>query len=253
MGFFNKVLASVGIGSAKVDTKLVRGAFTHGDAVEGVVEITGGTVEQTIDTIRVSLVTNYTVESNDRKHTESAVILNHLVSDGLVIEPKGFKSIPFSFTLPYSTPITEHKSKVWVHTELGIPHTLNPKDSDYISVAPSKLMTVVLDSVEELGFRLREVENEYSHRGNLSFIQEFEFYPVSGRFRGKLDELELVFSNVTDGSLDIHMQVDRKVRGISSLISEKLGLDETLVRLTITSSDYGLIRSKLENLISQHA
>jgi len=39
MSFFNKVLASVGIGAATVDTKLERDVVMPGEEIKGVVEI----------------------------------------------------------------------------------------------------------------------------------------------------------------------------------------------------------------------
>lgn len=41
MSFFNKMLASIGIGGAKVDTKLEKSAYTAGETIRGQVEIYG--------------------------------------------------------------------------------------------------------------------------------------------------------------------------------------------------------------------
>lgn len=44
-----KALASVGIGSAKIDTKLEKEVLVQGEEVRGVVIVKGGNVEQEID------------------------------------------------------------------------------------------------------------------------------------------------------------------------------------------------------------
>ena len=54
MSFFNKVFASVGIGAAKVDTKLEKDRVMPGEEVRGIVEIRGGNTEQNIDDIYLS-------------------------------------------------------------------------------------------------------------------------------------------------------------------------------------------------------
>lgn len=72
MSFFNKVLASVGVGGAKVDTKLEKSEFTAGEIMQGVVEVVGGNLEQQIDAIYLTVNTTYIRESNDLKYTDVA-------------------------------------------------------------------------------------------------------------------------------------------------------------------------------------
>ncbi|MED4604324.1 sporulation protein, partial [Paenibacillus validus] len=51
MSFFKKMLASVGIGSAKVDTELDSSQVSVGGAISGVVRVQGGSTEQQVDRI----------------------------------------------------------------------------------------------------------------------------------------------------------------------------------------------------------
>ena len=57
MSFFNKMLASVGIGSAKVDTKLEKSSYEAGEQIKGEVEIYGGNVEQQVNAIYLTIYT----------------------------------------------------------------------------------------------------------------------------------------------------------------------------------------------------
>lgn len=256
MSFFNKVFASVGIGSAKVDTKLENDTLTAGEQVRGVVEIQGGNVEQKVDEIYLTLNTTYIKESDDKKYTVSAMIDRFRLVDSFTISPNERKEIPFSFQLPTDTPISIGRTRIWVATGLDIKNAVDPTDKDYISVVPNALVSAVFQAVEELGFRMREAdcqEAPYRLRKRLPFIQEFEFVPTSGPFRGKLDELELVFHDITDNQMDVYMQVDRRARGLGGFLSESLGTDETNVRISVSKSDIPNLRSKLQSVIERYS
>jgi sporulation-control protein len=256
MSFFNKVFASVGIGSAKVDTKLEKDTLTAGEQVRGVVEIQGGNVDQRVDEIYLSLYTTYVKESDDKKYTVSAMIDRFRVAESFTIKPNERKELPFSFQLPLDTPISLGRTKIWVQTGLDIKNAVDPTDKDYIKVVPNALISAVFQAVEDLGFRMREAdcqEASYRLRKRLPFIQEFEFIPTSGPFRGKLDELELVFQPSSNDQMEVFMQVDRRARGLGGFLSESLGTDETNVRVVVSKSDIPNLRSKLQSVIERYS
>lgn len=256
MSFFNKVFASVGIGAAEVDTKLEKDTYMPGETVQGVVVIKGGKIDQQIDEIYLALNTTYLREADDRKYSVAATIDRFRLTTPFTIQAKEKKDIPFSFQLPYDTPLSIGRSKVWVTTGLDIKGAVDPSDKDYLKVMPNSLMSAVFNTVEQLGFRIREAECEEAPRrlrGRLPFVQEFEFVPTSGQFRGRLDELEVVFFPGGNGTLDIMFQVDRRARGLSGLFSEALGTDETNVRLTVTNEDIPLLQQKIQNVIQRYS
>ncbi|MEH7093329.1 sporulation protein [Neobacillus vireti] len=256
MSFFNKVFASVGIGAAEVDTKLEKDTYMPGETVQGVVVIKGGKIDQQIDEIYLALNTTYLRESDDRKYSVTATIDRFRLTTPFTIRAKEKKDIPFSFQLPYDTPLSIGRSKVWVTTGLDIKGAVDPSDKDYIKVIPNPLMSAVFHSVEQMGFSIREADCEEAPRrlrGRLPFVQEFEFIPTSGRFRGRLDELEVVFFPAGNGTLDIMFQVDRRARGLSGLFSEALGTDETNVRLTVTNGDIPSLQQKIQNAIQRYS
>ncbi|WP_442594177.1 sporulation protein [Neobacillus sp. D3-1R] len=256
MSFFNKVFASVGIGAAKVDTKLEKDTLTLGEQVKGVVQIQGGNIEQKVDEIYLSLNTTYVKESDDKKYTVSAQIDRFRLVDSFTIQPNERKEIPFSFVLPNDTPISLGRTKVWVNTGLDIKSAVDPTDKDYIRVVPNPLMSGVFQAVEELGFRMREADCQqasYRLRKRLPFVQEFEFVPVSGPFRGRLDELELVFFTISNDQMDIYMQVDRKARGLAGFLSEALEMDETNIRISVSTNELPNLRSKLQAVIEKYS
>ena len=256
MSFFNKVFASVGIGAAEVDTKLEKDTYMPGETVQGVVAIKGGKIDQQIDEIYLALNTTYLRESDERKYSVTATIDRFRLTTPFTIRAKENKDIPFSFQLPYDTPLSIGRSKVWVTTGLDIKGAVDPSDQDYLKVVPNPLMSAVFETVDQLGFRLREADCEEAPRrlrGRLPFVQEFEFVPTSGLFRGRLDELEVVFFPGGNGTLDIMFQVDRRARGLAGLFSEALGTDETNLRLTITNEDIPTLQQKIQNAIQRYS
>lgn len=74
MSFFNKMLASVGIGSAQIDTKLEKDRLKPGEMISGIIEVRGGNVEQNIDSLYLNVYTNFIRETDDRKVTDVANI-----------------------------------------------------------------------------------------------------------------------------------------------------------------------------------
>ncbi|WP_404433187.1 sporulation protein [Sutcliffiella horikoshii] len=255
MSFFNKALASVGIGAAKVDTKLAESSFVAGEEIKGIVEITGGSVEQQIDEIYLTLLTNYIKESNDTKVHKQAVLEKKKIVDPFVLGVNEKKEIPFTLTLPHDTPVNMGSTKVWLQTGLDIKNAVDPSDKDIVHVKPSPLISTILSAVEQLGFRLRKVECEaarYRWQNHFPFIQEFEFVPTSGPFRGKLDEIEMIFSNNNGSSVELILQVDRKVRGLGSFLSEALEMDETFIKIRVTNQDLPGFKQQLESTIRRY-
>ncbi|MGM0922771.1 MAG: sporulation protein [Bacillota bacterium] len=256
MSFFNKILSSVGIGAAKVDARLASDKIVLGEELKGIIHVQGGNIEQQIDEIYLSLQTTYLKESDDKKYHQTATIIKVKINEPFVIMANEIKEIPFAFPLPADTPITLGSSKVWLETGLDIKGAVDPSDKDFLDVAAPPLVQTIFSALRDLGFNLRKVENEaapYHLRKRLPFIQEFEFYPTAGPFRGKLDELEVVISNVSHHGVELLLEVDRRARGLGGFLSEALEMDESLVKVMITQQDQASIRKTLENVIQRYS
>jgi sporulation-control protein len=254
MSFFNKVFASIGIGAATVDTKLEKSNYFGGEHVNGVVVIKGGNSEQHIDSIYLTLYTTYIRESDDKKYTDYAPIEKVRISEPFTISSNEQKELPFSFQMPFDTPVTYGNTRVWVATGLDIKNAVDPKDKDYIEILPNKLTESVLSSIQQLGFKIRKVECEQAprrFRTHYPFIQEFEFIPVNGEFRSKLDELEVVFISQDKNQAELLLQVDRKARGLKGLLSEALEMDESYVKLSVSNSDIPQLTEKIRTSIQR--
>ncbi|MER2107824.1 MAG: sporulation protein [Solibacillus sp.] len=253
MSLFNKILASVGIGAATVDTKLHKSTYTVGEQVSGVVEIVGGNTEQQIDAIYLSLHTNYEKEVNDTKVTDTATLSRIRINEPFIIQANEKRDIPFSFSLPAIVPMTIGKTRVWLHTGLDIKNAVDPTDQDFIDIVPTSLASNILRAVTSLGFHRRKVDCEQAPhylRHQTPVVQEFEYTPTNNTYRRYLDELEVVFLNQSEMSVEVLLQVDRRARGLGGFLSEALDMDESFVRVTIFAGDN--IAAKLEQAITRY-
>ncbi|MDM5188543.1 sporulation protein [Bacillus sp. DX4.1] len=251
---FQKFLASVGIGNAKVDTVLEKEDYLVGEEIAGIVHITGGSVAQQIESIYLTLSTTYIREVDDKKTSATYDLERMRLTEPVTVQPNEKLEISFSFPMPIEAPLTFGMKTVWIHTGLDIKRSIDPSDRDYIQVLPNALLNSVLDGVKQLGFRLRQAECEELPRRlrtNIPFAQEFEFIPVSGQYYGKLDELELLILPRAYDRLDIVMEVDRKARGLAGLFSEVLDLDEKVIRFTVTREDIPTMQQKINSYISR--
>lgn len=254
MSIMKKILSSIGIGSATVDTKLENEKLRPGDEVRGVVSLQGGEVEQSIDAIYFFVMTNYIQKVEGEKETRQAVIGQYQLSDSFVLYSGEKKEIDFSFTLPMETPSTYKHTDVWVQTGLDIKQAFDPQDRDYVEIVPMELTDAFLKTLKDLGFRRKKVENEYrpsSVPGTMPFIQEFELVPEKGEFKGKLDELECIFAPQSKDELEVVMEIDRKPRGLGGMLSEALDMDESKIKIAVTSDQKNNLKEILRETIDR--
>ncbi len=256
MSFFNKMMASVGIGSAKVDTRLRNSSVRVGEKLEGVVHIKGGSTEQQVDSIYLHLMTQYLKEQGDSTVKVNTSLGKWQVSAPFTIGAGQEREVPFSFVVPLNTPVTVGKVPVWLKTGLDIDNAVDPGDTDRLEVLPHPHMKAVLDAVASMGFHPKGATCEYSSRlgQGVPFVQEFEFYP-SGRFSG-VKELELVFFVKPDG-VELIVEVDRRARGFGGLLEAALEMDERKQRVSFSASELSggrqYIADQLGGIIEHHS
>ncbi len=239
---FGRLLSSIGIGAATVDTKLEKSEFVPGEEVRGVVEIKGGGQEQMVDGIYISVKTRFSRTAGSDKAL--GTVERFPVAPRLTVQPGSREEVSFSFRLPYDTPLSIGRSEVWIETGLDVKSAFDPSDKDRITVRPNRWIQTVLDAIERLGFDLRQAENETlpdRFQRRLTFGQEFEFVPRRGEFSGRLGELELVMFP-SEGQIDLIMQVDRRGFG-----------GESHAQLMVSESETSQVAETLAQVIRQHS
>ncbi|GEN34380.1 sporulation protein [Aneurinibacillus danicus] len=257
MSFFKKIAASVGIGSATVDTVLDYSQYRPGDMVTGTVYVRGGSVEQHMDDIDLYVMSRYVMEKDDSKVYQESPIVSHRVVNGFTILPKEVKEFPFSFRLPFDTPVTLGSVSLWIKTDLDIKGGIDSGDKDYIRVLPHPWMEKVLEAIRQVGFKLREADCEYApfFKRRLPFVQEFEFVPTSSKYCGRLDEVEVV-CHVEEHGMEVALEIDRKARGVLGWLEEAYNMDERLVRVYLNETELnqdGALTRKFREIIERHA
>lgn len=260
MSFFKKALGAVGIGAAKVDTILTSSQAMPGGEIAGLVKIKGGKIEQSINKIDLEILCTYKKETeiedsegNSKKVTEKKKhkLNDYKLEKTFVISPGEEVEIPFTMTLSEDAPLTIGDQKnAWVATNLDIDMALDKSDKDYIQVIPNALQQAVLNALAAMGFQLYASDCEAA-KSRVPFVQDLEFKPHYGDFQGRLDELEVIFLN-RGNQLELMIQVDRKVRGLVSLLEEELGLDETNLRLLISEENVEALPETLYAMIDRH-
>jgi sporulation-control protein len=256
MGFFQKAMASLGVGGVKLNAVVENTTVRAGSQVSGYVNVQGGNVEQHIDNLNISVMTKYEEEVDDNKRYQNAKIQTINLNLNRTVLPKENFQVPFSFVLTLKSPISSHKTQVWLNSSLDIEKAFDPTDIDYLKVIPHPYMESTLAVIESLGFRLKEVKNEKIRVGTgLPFGQVFEFVPVSGIFKNNLDEIEVIFVHIENG-LRLVMEIDRKSNNLSTFLQSAFDLDETKTELKLDKntleSGSQAIAGELKKFISSY-
>ncbi len=254
MSFIKKGLAAIGIGGAKIDTKVYNNEVKVGEFIEGDLIIQGGNVDQEINEVTICVRSIYDKEVDDNKVAKTVTHQEYLVKINRVISAKENINIPFKFKLSNNVPVSSRRFPVYLQTQLDIQSGADNFDKDYIQVIPNEYMNVILNSIEQLGFSLRSIESEYINSAKYS--QEYEFTPnYNCEFKRNLDELELVMKP-NDYGIDIHLEVDRRARGIGGFLENMFDIDESQLRFNFSYDklkDSNYIKSEIYNIIIKYA
>lgn len=244
MSIFKKTLASLGIGSARVDTILKQDVVYPDQSITIDVHVYGGATKQSIDNIHLKLCCRYQAERINKdgremkgqKVPKTYVLASWSLPETFDIEPHQDKVFPVNLALPSNTPITLGDSKVWLETSLDIALASDPTDKDEITVRPDPLQDGVFSALEAAGLRIRQVECEAVKGFYLPFVQEFEFVPVTGEFHGRWRELEIVTYR-NEENLTIWFEVDRQQKGIGGMLSSLLGTNKLERELVLKNDE----------------
>ena len=236
MSMIKQILSKIGIGAIKVNTKFDSERLVPGSEVQGVVTLQGGNVEQYINSIHIDLVSDYIVEFKGTKAKRKDIIKHYQLGDSIPVSPGERKELNFSFSLPEETPVTIKDTAVWFKTRLDIRGGINLQDKDYLQIEPTEITNSFLNIMQELGFQLKYVGNEYNayHLSDkLPFIQEFQFVPSDGEFKKKVEKIECVFVPESSSQIDVIMGIERKTKGIGELMSKSLDTEENRTKLSV--------------------
>ena len=159
MSFFDKMKASIGIGAAKVDTKLGKRFIQTRRNGKRERVCPWQHHQQEINGLYIHVMTQVLREQDDQcKSLDDVTLYKIKVSDAFVIAKGEEKVIPFSLQLPYETPITIGDVSVSMKTEMDVTFALDPKDNDYINVGENETVSSFLKAIESVRVLLEQSE-----------------------------------------------------------------------------------------------
>jgi sporulation-control protein len=237
-----RVLSSIGVGAATVDTVFPRTDLGPGETVTADVELYGGDATQTIEGIYFQLKTSLDDEDRERTVGEFAV------DEAVTLEPDQERTIPVDVTVPRWTPLTRGGTSVWLETGLDIDWAKDPTDRDRIDVLPGEHSTALFGAVEDLGFALQATELvDTPHLDDRPFAQQFDFRPTDGQSVTDLDRLVVTIAPRED-DLRTFLKFDRVDEVAETYDME---FDEQEVPVKFNRADAELMRRRLRNEIDQ--
>jgi len=211
---FKKMMRAFGAGGPTVDTVLANPNTRPGLSLDGQVHIVGGDHDVTIEQVVLGLVTR--VES---EHGDGFVEFHRQpVSGGFVLAKGERRDLPFSFPVPWETPVTDVYGQrlsgmtMGLRTELAVAKAVDKGDLDQVAVHPLPAQERILEAFARLGFRFARADLEhggiYGVRQQLPFYQEIEFYPPP-QYAGAINEVEVTF--VADpAGVEVILEFDKR-------------------------------------------
>jgi sporulation-control protein len=238
-----RVLSSIGIGAATVDTIFPRTELGPGETVTADVELYGGDATQAIEGLYFQLKTRVS-GGTDQERT----IGEFAVDEAVTLEPDEERTIPVEVTVPQWTPLTRGGASVWLETGLDIDWAKDPTDEDRIDVLPGEYAAALFEAVEELGFVLRSTELvDTPHLDDRPFAQEFNFRPIDEQFGAALDELVITIAPRED-DLQTFIKFDR-VDEVAE--AHDMDFDKQEVSITFDRADPEMMGRRLRNEIDR--
>lgn len=213
---FKRLLGSLGVGAPTVDTVLDPASALPGGTLTGQVHLKGGQADFDIEHIALELVARVEADHEEGESEGVVVFDRFTVSGGFRLAAEETRSVPFSVTLPWETPVTELHGQplgivLGVRTELAIAGAKDKGDLDQLTVAPLPAQEAILEALGQLGFGFKSADLEYGHIGGtgqqLPFYQEIELTPAP-QYAHQVNEIELTFL-AGPGGLEVVLEADK--------------------------------------------
>lgn len=194
---FKKMMAKIGIGSAKVDLVLHGNEYALGDKIEGELIVEGGAVKQSINKMDVDFVLNVRTTKQEYKQ----VVTSIPVASSFIIQASEKRALPFIFELPEDLLVSSPMISYFFVTNLDIAAGVDNQDHDSIRLNPPVRLHHVIAAMEQLGFR-----EKYDSRSFDGYTQEFEFSPTSF-LRDQVEEVEFIVA-IEENQIRLLLEID---------------------------------------------
>lgn len=221
---FRSILASLGVGAAKIDLVLTTDQIEMGQQVDGKIIMVGGDVQQRIEGLFVDFMLNSRFSKGDQTIFVNERIERIVVfKDEFVIKPGQTLELPFSFRCPEYLPVSSVNTRYYFQTNLEIKSGIDSKDRDFIIVKPSGLIKNFMEGFARLGF----VHYAEGYTGKKRDDQQIIQFQPTTWLRGEYDEI--VFSYYPGRSqhqISGFFELDKQTYGLMGMLADELDLDE---------------------------
>jgi sporulation-control protein len=211
---FKKMMRAFGVGGPSVDTVLANPNTRPGLSLDGQVRIQGGDHDVTIEQVVLGLVTRVSAEHGDG----FAEFHRQPVAGSFLLRKGEQRDLPFSFPVPWETPVTSmygqrlHGMTMGVRTELQVAKAVDKGDLDEVAIHPLPVQEAILDAFNRLGFRFKKADIEsggiHGVRQQFPFYQEIEFY-AAPQYAGSINEVEVTFIADPTG-VEVILEFDKR-------------------------------------------
>ncbi|WP_151773421.1 sporulation protein [Streptomyces abyssomicinicus] len=214
---FRRLLGSLGVGGPTVDTVLTPGPALPGSELTGQVHLEGGGADFDVEHVSLELVARVEAEHAEGESEGTVTFARYTVGGGFRLAAGERRSLPFSVTLPWETPVTELYGQplgivLGVRTELAVAGARDKGDLDPLTVGPLHAQEAILEALGRLGFVFRSADLEYGRIGGtgqqLPFYQEIEIAPPPGHAH-QVNEIEVTFL-ANPGGVEVVLEADKR-------------------------------------------
>jgi sporulation-control protein len=194
MSKFTNWLTHLGVGGAKLHVSLPKSSFQQGETIKGKLVITGGSETQEIQEIIFSLLV-YLGPSDPIPITWCEMRIKQNIN----IRPAEIQTIPFEFSLPHDTSISDPITfQLVLRVRCIITSAPDLYKSQMIDVEPSPTLQLMMQVLKEMGFSLFVItDSKITYENKQSWCQKF-WYRVPEPYRKEWNEF--TFIHLGDGS-----------------------------------------------------
>ena len=150
MAQWEKMLASVGVGAAKMTVHLEEATQPRGSELRGTVELLGGNVPQHVEGIVISVGYTTVIVAGKAVVPIYHEVAKTVISKSFDIAPNQTESIPFALAVPETAP-----NGLTLSAQADVPGAVDPRAVIQLELSASLEMLAVHDALLHLGFEAK--------------------------------------------------------------------------------------------------